>query len=71
MGIGAIFKGGKALKLQKKGQKEEAIRIYEEAFAEGLNDPRYLLPYAGNDTAAAGGADGVLRHVLLPPRECG
>ena len=46
MGIGAIFKGGKALKLQKKGQKEEAIRIYEEAFAEGLNDPRYLLPYA-------------------------
>ena len=46
MGIGTIFKGSKAIKLQKKGQKEEAIRLYEEAFAEGLNDPRYLMPYA-------------------------
>ncbi len=34
------------MKLQKKGQKEDAIRIYEEAFAGGLNDPRFLLPYA-------------------------
>ena len=34
------------MKLQKKGEKEEAIRVYEEAFAEGLNDPRFLLPYA-------------------------
>lgn len=46
MGIGTYFKGSKALKLQKKGQKDEAVRYYEEAFAEGLNDPRYLLPYA-------------------------
>ena len=34
------------MKLQKKGEKEEAIRLYEEAFAEGLNDPRFLMPYA-------------------------
>ena len=26
--------------------KEEAIRAYEAAFAGGLNDPRFLLPYA-------------------------
>ena len=46
MGIGAFMKGSKAIKLQKKGKKEEAVRVYEEAFAEGLNDPRFLLPYA-------------------------
>ena len=46
MGIGTYLKGSKAVKLQKKGQKEEAIRVYEEAFAEGLNDPRFLMPYA-------------------------
>lgn len=46
MGIMTVMKGTKALKLQKKGEKEEAVRLYEEAFAEGLNDPRYLLPYA-------------------------
>ena len=46
MGIGAYLKGSKAIKLQKKGEKEEAIRLYEEAFAEGLNDPRFLMPYA-------------------------
>ena len=46
MGIGTYLKGSKAIKLQKKGQKEEAIRVYEEAFAEGLNDPRFLMPYA-------------------------
>ena len=46
MGIGAYMKGSRAIKLQKKGQKEEAIRCYEEAFAGGLNDPRFLLPYA-------------------------
>ena len=46
MGIMTGIKAGKALRLQKAGQKEEAIRLYEEAFAEGLNDPRYCLPYA-------------------------
>ena len=34
------------MKLQKKGQNEEAARLYEEAFAGGLEDPRFLLPYA-------------------------
>ena len=46
MGIMAYMKGSKAMKLQKNGQKREAARLYEEAFAQGLNDPRYLLPYA-------------------------
>ncbi len=34
------------MRMQKKGQKEEAVRLYEEAFAGGVNDPRFLLPYA-------------------------
>ena len=46
MGIGALLKGNKAVKLQRKGQNEEAIRLYEEAFSEGLNDPRFMMPYA-------------------------
>ena len=46
MGFMTVMKGNKALRLHKKGEKEEAARLYEEAFAEGLNDPRYLLPYA-------------------------
>ena len=46
MGIKAYFKGSKAIKLHKKGENEAAKRLYEEAFAEGLNDPRFLLPYA-------------------------
>lgn len=40
------IKAGKAYRLQKNGNKEEAIRLYEECFAEGLNDPRYNLAYA-------------------------
>ena len=40
------IKANKAYRLQKNGQKEEAIRLYEEVFAEGLNDPRYNLAYA-------------------------
>ena len=32
--------------MQKNGQKEEAIRLYEECFQEGLNDPRFNLAYA-------------------------
>ena len=46
MGFMTAMKAGKALRLQKAGNKEEAIRLYEEAFAEGLNDPRYCMPYA-------------------------
>ena len=40
------MKAAKAVRLQKAGNRTEAIRLYEEAFAEGVNDPRYLLPYA-------------------------
>jgi len=40
------IKANKAYRLQKNGQKEEAIRLYEECFAEGLNDARYVLAYA-------------------------
>ena len=46
MGFLTSFKAGKAYRLQQKGQKEEALKLYEEAFAEGLNEPRYNLAYA-------------------------
>ena len=40
------IKANRAYRLQQKGQKEEALKLYEEAFAEGMNDPRYNLAYA-------------------------
>ena len=46
MGFMSAIKANKALRLQKNGDYAGAARLYEEAFAEGLNDPRYLLPYA-------------------------
>ena len=46
MGIMTAIKANKALRLQKNGNSQEAMKLYEEAFAEGLNDPRYILPYA-------------------------
>ena len=46
MGFLTGIKANKAYRLQKNGQTDEAIRIYEEAFAEGLNDPRFNLAYA-------------------------
>ena len=46
MGFLTGFKAQKAYRLQQKGQKDEAVKLYEEAFAEGLNDPRYNLAYA-------------------------
>ena len=46
MGIFSAVKANKAYRLQQKGEKEEAIRLYEEAFQEGLNDPRFNLAYA-------------------------
>ena len=46
MGIMTAVKANKALRLQKNGDFREAEKLYEEAFAEGMNDPRYLLPYA-------------------------
>ena len=46
MGFLTPIKANKAYRLQQKGQKEEARKLYEEAFAEGLNDPRFVLAYA-------------------------
>ena len=46
MGFMTTIKAGRAYRLQQKGQKEEARKLYEEAFAEGLDDPRYNLAYA-------------------------
>jgi len=46
MGFLTGLKAQKAYRLQQKGQREEAVKLYEEAFAEGLNDPRYNLAYA-------------------------
>ena len=46
MGFMTAIKANKALRLQKEGKREEAQKLYEESFAEGMNDPRYLLPYA-------------------------
>ena len=46
MGFMSVVKANRAFNLQKKGQKDEARRLYEEAISEGLNDPRYLMPYA-------------------------
>ena len=46
MKFGTMFKANKAYKTQQKGDDAEAIRLYEECFADGLNDPRYILAYA-------------------------
>ena len=46
MGFGTVFKANRAYKAQKSGNDKEAIRLYEECFAEGLNDARYVLAYA-------------------------
>ena len=46
MGFMTPIKANRAYRLQQKGQKEEALKLYEEAFAEGLNDPRFVLAYA-------------------------
>ena len=46
MGFLTAMKANKAYRLQQKGQREEARKLYEEAYAEGLDDPRYNLAYA-------------------------
>ena len=46
MGLFSAMKAQKAYRAQQKGDKEEAIRLYEEAFSEGVNDARYNLAYA-------------------------
>ena len=46
MGFMSAMKANKAHRLQQAGRREEAIKLYEEAFAEGLKEPRFLLAYA-------------------------
>ena len=46
MGFLTQIKANKAYRLQQKGQNAEARKLYEEAFEEGMNDPRYNLAYA-------------------------
>ena len=46
MGFMTSIKANRAYGLQQKGRKDEARKLYEEAFAEGLNEPRYVLAYA-------------------------
>ena len=46
MGLMTSIKANRAYRLQQKGQKDEALKLYEEAFAEGLNEPRFVLAYA-------------------------
>lgn len=42
----SVFKANKAMKLQRDGKTDEARGLYEAAFAEGVSDARYILPYA-------------------------
>ena len=46
MGFMTGIKASKAYRLQQKGQTEEARKLYEEAYAEGLDDTRFNLAYA-------------------------
>ena len=46
MGFMTGIKASKAYRLQQKGQNEEARKLYEEAYAEGLDDTRFNLAYA-------------------------
>ena len=46
MGLMTGLKANKAYRLQKSGDTAGAIKLYEECFAEGLDDARYNLAYA-------------------------
>ncbi|MDO5435232.1 MAG: hypothetical protein Q4G19_02575 [Clostridia bacterium] len=46
MGFMTGLKANKAVKAQRDGNTEEALRLYAEAVSEGLNVPRYILSYA-------------------------
>ena len=46
MGLMTGIKANKAYRMQKSGDTAGAIKLYEECFAEGLNDARYNLAYA-------------------------
>lgn len=46
MGFFANMKGQQAYKLHSQGKWDEAMKLYEEAVAKGLDNPRFLLSYA-------------------------
>ena len=46
MGLKALFLGNKAYRAHSKGNYEEAMKLYEEAMADGLDQPRFILGYA-------------------------
>ncbi len=46
MGFMTNMKAQKALMAHNKGDADEAKRLYEEAYAEGMDKARYLLPYS-------------------------
>ena len=46
MGFLSAMKANKAHRLQQNGKREEAAKLYEEAFAEGLNEARFILSYS-------------------------
>lgn len=46
MGLFSGIKAQRALIAQNKGNTQEAMRLYEEAVAEGVTSPRYILSYA-------------------------
>ena len=45
MGLKALFLGNKAYRAHSKGNYEEAMKLYEEAMADGLDQPRFILGY--------------------------
>ena len=40
------LKGRSAVTKQSKGQNAEALALYEQALAAGMNNPRYILAYS-------------------------
>lgn len=46
MGLMTNLKARNAANLQSKGDIEGALKLYKEAMAEGMNDPRYMLSYS-------------------------
>lgn len=46
MGLMTNWKARKALTAHGRSRTEEAFTLYEEAYAEGMNSARYLLPYS-------------------------
>lgn len=46
MGMMTNLKAGKAVRTHSKGDLKEARKLYDEAYAEGMEGARYLLPYS-------------------------